>query len=104
VLHLHREPTDLGVLIGEVIAAFRTQAGSGGAQADAAAPGDIPLAEIDPLRVREVLINLTANALRHTPPGASIAAPTTSPLHIHNLPIISCETGYRTAQSVRRSR
>ena len=72
VLELHREPTDLGVLVGEVIAAFRTQAESGGVDLRAEVPDDVPLAEIDPLRVREVLINLTANALRHTPPGGEV--------------------------------
>jgi signal transduction histidine kinase len=72
VLELHREPTDLGVLVGEVIAAFRTPAESGGVALRAEVPDNVPLAEIDPLRVREVLINLTANALRHTPPGGEV--------------------------------
>jgi signal transduction histidine kinase len=72
VLELHREPTDLGVLVGEVIAAFRTQAESGSVALRADVPDDVPLAEIDPQRVREVLINLTANALRHTPPSGEV--------------------------------
>ena len=72
VLKLHREPTDLGVLIGEVVAAFRAQTESGGVRLAADMPDDAPLAEIDPLRVREVLFNLTANALRHTPPGGEV--------------------------------
>jgi two-component system sensor histidine kinase BaeS len=72
VLELHREPTDLGVLIGEVIAAFRAQAESGGVRLLADVPDDLPLAEIDPLRLREVLLNLTANALRHTPSGGEV--------------------------------
>jgi two-component system sensor histidine kinase BaeS len=72
VLELHREPTDLGVLVGEVIAAFRPQGESGGVRLRAAVPDDMPLAEIDPLRVREVLVNLTANALRHTPQGGEV--------------------------------
>jgi signal transduction histidine kinase len=72
VLELHREPTDLGVLIGEVIAAFCAQAESGGVRLLADVPDDLPLAEIDPLRLREVLLNLTTNALRHTPPGGEV--------------------------------
>jgi two-component system sensor histidine kinase BaeS len=72
VLELHREPTDLGVLAGEVVAAFRTQAESGGVDLRADVPDDVPLAEVDPLRLREVLINLTANALRHTPRGGEV--------------------------------
>ncbi|MCX6069652.1 MAG: ATP-binding protein, partial [Chloroflexi bacterium] len=72
VLELHREPTDLGVLVGEVVAAFRTQAEGAGVDLRADVPDDVPLAEIDPLRLREVLINLTANALRHTPRGGEV--------------------------------
>jgi signal transduction histidine kinase len=32
----------------------------------------LPLIDIDPLRVREILTNLTTNALRHTPAGGSV--------------------------------
>ena len=71
-LELHREPTDLGVLVGEVIAAFRAQARRGGVALRVEVPGKMPLVEIDPVRVREVLVNLTANALRHTPPGGEV--------------------------------
>jgi signal transduction histidine kinase len=35
-------------------------------------PDDLPLVEIDPLRIREVLVNLAANALRHTPRGGEV--------------------------------
>lgn len=72
VLELHREPTDMGVLVGEVIAAFHAQAERAGVALRADVPDTVPLAEIDPLRVREVLINLAANALRHTPRGGEV--------------------------------
>jgi signal transduction histidine kinase len=39
---------------------------------------DVPLLDIDPVRIREVLSNLVANALRHTPPGGSIDVAATS--------------------------
>ena len=38
---------------------------------DAAA--DLPLVEIDPLRIREVIANVLSNALRHTPAGGAIS-------------------------------
>ena len=68
VLELHREPTDLGVLVGEVVSTYRGQAEAAGILLSAEVPHEIPLVEVDPLRIREVLANLTANALRHTPP------------------------------------
>jgi signal transduction histidine kinase len=72
-LSLHKEPTDLAVLIHDAVGTFA---------ADAAAAGialrvdddraELPLVDVDPLRVREVLINLLANALRHTSAGGAI--------------------------------
>jgi two-component system sensor histidine kinase BaeS len=35
-------------------------------------PSDLPLVSVDPLRIREVLINLLSNAVHHTPAGGSI--------------------------------
>jgi signal transduction histidine kinase len=71
-LELHREATDLEVLIAEVVGSFRAQSDASGVTLTADLPDDLPLAEIDPLRIREVLANLTTNALRHTPSGGEI--------------------------------
>jgi two-component system, OmpR family, sensor histidine kinase BaeS len=71
-LKLQRESTDLGLLINEVIASFRGQAQSAGVSLSVETAPDLPQLEIDPARIRQVLINLIANALRYTEGGGSI--------------------------------
>jgi signal transduction histidine kinase len=70
-LRLHREPTDLGALMADVVAAFAGRADAGGVELTGAAPS-VPDLDIDPVRIREVLENLVANALRYTPEGGVI--------------------------------
>ena len=55
-LSLHKEPTDVAVLIHDAASAF-------GAEVDVA--NEMPLIELDPLRIREVIVNLLSNARRH---------------------------------------
>jgi signal transduction histidine kinase len=71
-LQLHHEPTDIGILVGEAVAAFRASADAAGIDLRVTLPDDLPLLSVDPVRIREVLTNLIANALRHTPRGGQI--------------------------------
>jgi len=72
-LPLHREPTDLAIVATDAVGGFRSAAQAAGVALDTEIAEDIPLLEVDPVRVREVISNLVANALRHTPSGGSIA-------------------------------
>jgi two-component system sensor histidine kinase BaeS len=71
-LELKVEPTDLSVLIHETAAAFRPQAEAKGASITIEVPPDAPLIDLDSVRIRQVLVNLMANALRYTPAGGLI--------------------------------
>ncbi len=71
-LGLHPEATDPDVLVGDVVRAFEPIADAAGVELSVAIDGDLPILEIDPVRIREVLTNLVANALRHTPAGGSV--------------------------------
>jgi signal transduction histidine kinase len=66
-LVLHREPTDLGALLNEVAAGYRSQADQAGIALTVKAADNLPTLDIDPARIREVVSNLLTNALRHTP-------------------------------------
>jgi two-component system sensor histidine kinase BaeS len=72
-LPLHPEPTDPDVIIGEVVRSFGPAAETAGVALVTEVTGDLPILEIDPVRIREVLTNLVANALRHTPAGGTVA-------------------------------
>jgi signal transduction histidine kinase len=74
-LTLHREPVDLRELAADIVAAQRPGATAAGTALEVT--GDEHLeADVDPVRVREILVNLVVNALRHTPAGGTITVDT----------------------------
>jgi two-component system, OmpR family, sensor histidine kinase BaeS len=71
-LRLHREPTDLAARAADVVTAFRPRASAKGIRLEQRADGYAE-AEVDGARIRQVIENLLANALRHTPSGGLVA-------------------------------
>ncbi len=71
-LHLHREATDMALLTSETLAAYRPQIEVAGITLNLTSADGISPINVDPLRFREVLTNLIANALRYTPSGETI--------------------------------
>ncbi len=72
VLALHREPTDVGQLVAATTARFRSAATDAGVELVVDVDQAPAEADLDPLRVGEVVANLVANALRATPSGGRV--------------------------------
>lgn len=80
-LVLHREALDLGALVIDSVAGFATDAAARGVEVSAVIPDDLLPVDADPVRIAQVVGNLLANALRHTPTGGLVtvgAAPDAS--------------------------
>jgi signal transduction histidine kinase/CheY-like chemotaxis protein len=70
-ISIERVPTDLRQLVDELISLFRQHAGEKGLQLSLEYDEALPVwVDIDPLRLRQVLINLLGNALKFTPQGS----------------------------------
>ncbi|MGI9254552.1 MAG: sensor histidine kinase [Thermomicrobiales bacterium] len=70
-LSLHPEPADLAELVDDLMTAFEPRAETAGVRLTAAVAPLGPVT-LDPVRIRQALENLLANALRHTPRGGEV--------------------------------
>jgi signal transduction histidine kinase len=71
-LSLQKEPTDLGVLIEDVAHGQAPDAGQRNVRIESQVAGDVATIDVDPHRIREVLLNLLSNAVRHSPDGGMV--------------------------------
>ncbi len=71
-LRFRLERTDLYQLASEIIATYRSQAEAEGIVVELKADGELPLVEVDPARIGQVLSNLLVNAFRYTPAGGQV--------------------------------
>lgn len=71
-LRLHRGRLEPRELLASAASAFRAQAAEAGVAIVLDAADDLPVVDVDPIRIGEVLSNLVSNALRHTPMNGTI--------------------------------
>jgi two-component system sensor histidine kinase BaeS len=77
-LTLEREPTDVAVLVSDVVRSLTAHADARGVKIVSSCSTDLPLVDLDPLRVREVLTNVIVNAIHHTPAAGTVAIEATA--------------------------
>jgi two-component system, OmpR family, phosphate regulon sensor histidine kinase PhoR len=68
-VQLNTRPTSLQDLLERVVSRLGPQAERGGLTLQVQSSGDLPLAEVDPERIEQLLVNLVHNAIKFTPPG-----------------------------------
>ncbi|MFB0545796.1 MAG: sensor histidine kinase, partial [Anaerolineae bacterium] len=72
-LRLERRPVVVADVVDRAVEAVRPRAEAKEMALQVDLPADLPLVDVDPQRVGQVLRNLLDNALTHTPPGGEIA-------------------------------
>jgi signal transduction histidine kinase len=71
-LRLHRERTEAHELVANAVEGFGAHAAEAGVSLRSSADRGLPVVDVDPIRIGEVLANLLSNAVRHTPPGGEV--------------------------------
>lgn len=72
VMALRKEPTDITALVDDVVQALEPEARGRNMRVEVEAATAIAPVLVDPVRMREVVLNLVANAIRHSQDGAEV--------------------------------
>ncbi|HET9863828.1 MAG TPA: HAMP domain-containing sensor histidine kinase [Steroidobacteraceae bacterium] len=72
VLALQKELTDMTELMREVVDSFEAEAARRSISLELEAAPAFATLEVDPVRIKEVLVNLVSNAFAHTPAGGRV--------------------------------
>ncbi|HET8813405.1 MAG TPA: HAMP domain-containing sensor histidine kinase [Solirubrobacterales bacterium] len=71
-LAISPEPTEVGPLIEDVVRTMRAQTETAGQTLSESVPPGLPVINVEPDRIRQILVNLLTNAHEYSPEGASI--------------------------------
>jgi signal transduction histidine kinase len=71
-LELMEEPTEVGGLVEQAVSLMRPWADRNRLSVEINLPADLPRVSVDPLKTKQVLINLVSNAVKFTPQGGRI--------------------------------
>lgn len=80
-IQLRREPVDMGGLIEVVIDRMQPLANARAVSLSAQIPEQVPLADGDPARISEILVNLIHNGLKYTTAGGSVTVTAAASAH-----------------------
>lgn len=72
-LAIRPQPTEIGPLIDDVVRTMRAQTDAGNQSLSEDVQPGLPVANVEPDRIRQILVNLLTNAHEYCPEGASIA-------------------------------
>jgi signal transduction histidine kinase len=72
-LAIRPEPTEVAPLVEDVVRTMRAQTAAGGQTLTEQIQPGLPPIDVEPARIRQILVNLLTNAHEYSPEGASIA-------------------------------